>query len=160
MCGLNSACVAMMLCMCVCFGDGIGCMFTGLQCRAGLQPAETMGLENGVCLCVPLLSQQETQQLSPLSLHLFARLTHSPALLLHSSPFFLTLEYTPFILFYLSHNLFSPDVFPPHFLSVLFSLCSSLLLLLFVFSLFLHGFSINGSFLPSHRDRVCVSNRT
>ena len=55
---------------------------------------------------------------------------------------FLTSECIPFISFCPSRNLFSavspprarrPDVFPPRFLSILFSLCSSFLLLLLVF---------------------------
>ncbi len=77
MCGLNSVCVWLAGCVCVCLQDGMGCMFTGLQSGAGWRPAETMGLENGVCLCVPLLSQQETRQLSPLSLSLSLCLSHS-----------------------------------------------------------------------------------
>ena len=69
MCGSSSsACVAWT--PCVCLRDGMGCMFTGLQSGAGWRPAETMGLENGVCLCVPLLSQREARQLSTLSLSL------------------------------------------------------------------------------------------
>ena len=71
-CGLNSACV------CVCLRDGMGCMFTGLQSGAGWQPAETKGLENGVCLCVPLLSQRDTRQLSPsLSFSLRLSIVHT-----------------------------------------------------------------------------------
>lgn len=79
--GMNSACMwpgsCERTCVCASLRDGMGCMFTGLQSGAGWRPAETMGLENGVCLCDPLLSQRETPQLSPLSLLSSVCLTRS-----------------------------------------------------------------------------------
>lgn len=150
-------------------------MFTGLQSGAGWRPAETMGLENGVCLCVPLLSQREARQLSTLSLPLSLPLSISLSRRLcffGSIPSFfcfLTPECIPFISFCPSRNLFSalspprayrPDVFPPRFLSVLFSLSSSFLLLLFVFPDVTWLLSLFTPLTPprpiSITDKVCV----
>ena len=66
--------------VCVCEMEWDACL-QGCRAGPGWRPAETMGLENGVCLCVPLLSQREARQLSTLSLSL----SLSPSLCLSRS---------------------------------------------------------------------------
>lgn len=149
--GMNSACMwpgsCERTCVCVCLRDGMGCMFTGSQSGAGWRPAETMGLENGVCLCDPLLSQRETPQLSPLSLLSCVCLTHS--LCFHVRSFSFSFSSAP-----LSSSPTSLEIsfsalclFSPHFLSALFSLYSSLPLYFFFLPCFL---AVNGSFFSHH----------
>ena len=160
------------LCMCVfvlvfvCSADGMGCMFTGLPSRAGWQPAETMGLENGVCLCVPLLSQRETRQLSPLAPFRF--LSHSLALFpAHSHFFFLFLSIllisfsTSVIIFSLHSPLLMPALlmFSCHISYRSYFLCINLFPCCFLFFWLLFEFPLSHHQLCRFHHK-CVSNWT
>lgn len=108
------------MCVCMCLLDGMGCVFTGLQSRAGWRPAETVGLENGVCLCVPLLRQRETRQLSPITpplLHLSHTLTSSLSCLFPFS------FHIPFISSLIIFSCNSSHLLSWCFLTFLLSLC-------------------------------------
>lgn len=165
--GMNSACMwpgsCEHTCVCVCLRDGMGCMFTGLQSGAGWRPAETMGLENGVCLCDPLLSQRETPQLSPLSLLSCVCLTHS--LCFHVRSFSFSFSSAPLSSFPTSLEIsFSACAFSHHisyqpcFLCIRLSPC-----IFFFFHVFLlltvpSFHTTNCLLLPSQAE--CISNRT
>lgn len=67
---------------CACGIGGMGRVFTG-------RPAGTVGLERGVCLCVPLLKQRGTRQLSPLAARSDFFLTSLPLHTTSQAPVFL-----------------------------------------------------------------------